>query len=387
MFNVLRALGYAMRSTSPPESIDPEKGRLEQATVSPPAHDGKPQSIFAPPTLSSPRKLLLPVHKMSGSVTSRGHSPSSSVEASELSVSPALVQKPIASILDGELVLPPQALQKETHATPQLHLFTETSFLRSISNSTGLTPSPRRKRSPISSDLSPILGFPTTDATLQSTPPFEEAAQHSPATDDSHVDIGWLVNMYLSDASTPSVELPRLPAPAVQRGSSAELPPLNVQSSVSSTTSLPATSSVEHSLVVPPEGAICGLRAYVSVGAVGGGQRPPLTPLPPSPAPLTSPADSSDVSQYSDSEATLSPPTRPLRLNRSTSADTQASAARDRKPLEQPRVLRAAQWAPHSLPITPGLPASPRTPGVRLHTTSSLSSRSRGALSPSSHRG
>jgi len=206
--------------------------------------------------------------------------------------------------------------------------------------------------------------------------------------------------LYFGEAFASSVEPPLSPASAIQTNGSVDLP-INLQSPVSPTTALP--SSIDRSLVVPPEGATRPLKAYVSVGAVGGGRRhtDPLTHFPTSsPAPLVSPAYSTDASQYSDSETsprlsqppyvlpTLQP-TQPLRLSRSTSVSSQAGAEMDRQTLEQPQIPRAVhrRQAPRSLPIPPGLPTLTRTSIASLRTSSFLSTRSRQTLSRSSHRG
>jgi hypothetical protein len=105
--------------------------------------------------------------------------------------------------------------------------------------------------------------------------------------------------------------------------------------------------------------------------------------------PLASPADSTDPSQYTDSEAGSPPPpplssqvrptlqpTQPLRLGRTTSVNVQATS-RDRqstKKSHDPRnhpIFRA-------LPTPPGQPAPLRTSSVRLFA-------SRLAPSASSH--
>ncbi|KAI0249166.1 hypothetical protein BJV78DRAFT_1229805 [Lactifluus subvellereus] len=431
LFNVLRALGPAMRSTSTPVCPDTEKGRMERGTVSRPADDWKPQSTFAPPTQDQAMRTasqahppitilhgLVPsrssskksLHKKADSATSTTrlltppdsespspcHSPTPSLGTSELSVSPALIPKSIASVSDAELALPPQALQKVTHTNPQLHLLTPSS--QSNSNVTGLTPCPRVKRSRVSSDLGPIPGSPATITAPQTTLPVVEAAPRSPAASVSptDADVGSVVNLYFSDAFASSVDSPLSPAPAIPTNGSADLPISILESTVhvSPTTPLPATSSIDHSLVVPPEGATRPLKAYVSVGAVGGGRRPtdPDTHL-------VSPADSRDASQYSDSEASppsqppyvIPPlqPTQPLRLSRSTSISAQAGAEMDRQTFEQPRVPRPVhhRQTPRSLPTLPGLPNLTRTPTARLQTRSALSTRSRKAASRSSHRG
>lgn len=436
LFNVLRALSPAIRSTSTAVGSDPEKGRLERSTVSRPADDWMPQSTFAPPTQNqvtrtapqahppittlhglvpsrpASRTSSLWAHKKTGSTTSAtrlltppdsespspSHSPSSSLGGAELSVSPTLIQKSIASVLDAELTLPPPALQIDTRSNPQLHLLTRTSSSQSNSNATGLTPGPRRKRSRVSRNLSPIAGSPATVTAPQTTLPVIEAAAQSPATSASPIDVGSLVNLYFSDAFASSDEPPLSPPSAIYTNGSADLSIASLRLSASPTTPLPATSFIDHALVVPPEDATRPLKAYVSVGAVGGGRRfthPPSRSPTSSPAPLVSPADSTDASHYSDSE-TGPPPSQPsllplfqstqsLRLSRSASVSAHASAEGDRQTLELPLVPRAVhrRQAPRSLPPTPpGPPKLTRTSIAHLHAT-----RPRREASRSSHHG
>jgi hypothetical protein len=390
-----------MRSTSAAVTVDREKGKQEQGPVSRPAFDWKPQLTFTPRKLFSARKSLSQVHKKNGSETSatgllardlsassHGHSAPASVEGAELSAP----QQPIASVFDGKLTPPPQALQIHTNA---LHLTTETSALQTKSKPRGLTPSPRRKRAPVSSDLSPILGSPV-DAPPQHIPPPVEVGQHSPPPNNSPTDVGSVVNMYLFDKPTPAVELPQFPTAAVQRGSSPDLSLSNVQSPALSTTSFRATSSVDHSLVILPEGAIRPLKGYVSVGAVGG-RKPPFPsnlPARPSPAPPLSPTHSSDATGRSDSWSTSHPsparhaiqlqPRRPTHLGRSTSADAPVSLARDSTPLERPHFLRSVYLPRSPLPARPSQLPPPRVSSARSYTPSNHSRR---ALSATSHYG
>jgi len=383
-------------------STDLEKGRLEQWTGSrpkyhwtPPATSSRPikepVAKTAPPALppdsirgtisrpSSLAKFLFQSHKKTGSANSstgllRSESLSRSPPPSPSFERPSslLVQKPIAptSILNAEVDVPPQAIQKHSQTVPRLRVDIPKSDLlprpESKSGSTGLTPSPRLKRSRVSRDLT----TPTTSLVPSSPAPFLEVTLHSPRTTVTGDGVGSLISMYLSRNSS-TVELPPFPAAVVQRDSPVD--------------DLPLTG--------PHESAGFSLKAAVSIGAVGGkkihlhssASHPELPPMP-----LASPADTTDPSQYSDSEAGSPPPpplssqvrptlqpTQPLRLNRTTSVKVQAPTSRDRQSTEQshdPRKLPVFR----ALPTPPGQPAQLRTSSVRSFT-------SRLAPSPSSH--
>ncbi|KAH9974823.1 hypothetical protein BJV74DRAFT_183974 [Russula compacta] len=382
LFSVLRALGSAMKSTS---SNDSEKGRSERGTISRPTYDWKPQSTFSsttqepamktvPPAYppgflqnsapSSLPKSLFQAHKKSGSAnsstsllkterSSRSRSSSLSLNRSESSSSTSSVRKPIApaSVLDAELAVPPEAIQKPTQ-TPQLRLLTIDLPPQLDLNSPGLAPSPRGKRSRISRDLNPVSGSPPIAVAPQSAP-FLEVTLHSPLASPLTDGVGSLISMYISRNSTMSVELPPFPVPAVQRDSPVDAPS-NIQPSGPSTTRLPTTSALDFPVIVPPEGVGFPLKAAVSIGAVGG-RKPHVHPpaahpeLPPVPA---SPAESSDASQYSDSETSTAPapqarptlqPTQPLRLIRTTSENSHVHS-RERqlsdRPVHAPQIPR-----------------------------------------------
>ncbi|KAH9953014.1 hypothetical protein BGW80DRAFT_547557 [Lactifluus volemus] len=284
--------------------------------------------------------------------------------------------------------------------TNSLHLTTETSALQNKSKPRGLTPSPRRKRAPVSSDLSPILGSPT-DAPPRHIPPSVEVGQHSQSPNGSPTDVGSVVNMYLSDKPTSAVQLPRFPSAAVQRGSSADLSLSNVQSPAFSTISLRATPSVDRPLVVLPEGAIRPLKGYVSVGAVGGG-KPSFSsdpPARPSPAPPLSPTHSTDAGRSNSRTTSHLPPARhaiqlqprrPTHLGRSTSADAQISLARGSTPSERPQFLQPIRdhRVPRStLPARPSQLPPPPPPRVSSPRSYTPSNHSRRALSATPHYG
>lgn len=370
-------------------STDSEKGRSERGTISRPMYDWKPQSRFAPVTgsvtapppppcsiaeesVSHPASLaksLFQTHKKAGSANSstgllttesplRSHSPSPNPGLSPTAV---LVQEPIASpsVLDAELDVPPEAAQKHTQTIPQPNLPTLDIPLLPDSSSTGLTPSPRGKRSRISRDPNLISGSPTSLASSLSTPPFLEVTLHSPLSSPTGDGVGSLISMYLSHDSPTSVELPPFPAAAVQRDSAIGVP----------LSSLP-------------------LKAAVSIGAVGGGRKgraPPPPPIPPHPklpsASLKSFDESTDASHYSDSDPGTPPvlpplpPTQPLRLSRMKSMDAQSRASRSS---ERP--------AFRALPMPPGRRVL-RNPSVQSSASTPASSHSHEKSSSSSHPG
>ena len=426
LFNVLRALGPAMRSTG---SADPEKSRPGRPTISRPKHDWKPPAMFsslisgpvrtsAPPArppdsirrgnVSGPSSLpKFLSHKKTGSSNSstrllttepplRFSSPSPSLDRSkfatssvlvapapvELSVPPQAIRKPApTSIVDVELSAPPQANRKHAQTGQQLRLLTSDLSPQPNSDPTGLAPSPRAKRSRVSrdGDLNLISESPTTAAASPSDAPFLEVTLHSPRSSVTGHGVSSLISMYLSRDSSTFVELPPFPAAAVPHDPSVDLP-----------------------VIVPDEGAGFSLKPAVSVGAVGGGHlhRPTSThPELPSPVPLASPGHSTDPSQYSDSEVDSPPPpplpsktrpalhsTQPLRVSRTTSVDAPSRASRDWHPAEK---VDAPQRHRHisvrALPKPPDRPAPSRTSSARSHITSQTSGHSRNGSSSSSH--
>jgi len=379
-----------MKTTS---STDSEKGRLERCKVSRPKYHWTPATFSclakepvaktAPPahppdsirgSVSRPSflaKSLFQSHKKNESANSstgllrseplaRSHSPSPSLERP----SSLLGQKPIAptSVLNAEVDVPPQAIQKRSQTIPQLDI-----SLPPRPDSIGLTPSPRSKRSRVSRDLSTTSVSTTTPS---SPAPFLEVTLHSPHTTLTGDGVGSLISMYLSRNSS-TFELPPFPAPVIQRDSSVD--------------DLPVIASQE-SVGFP-------LKAAVSIGAVGGRKRhlhssashPELPPMP-----LASPADSTDPSQYSDSEADSPPlpplpsqvrptlrPTQPLRLSRST------PTSRDWQSREQSHVPRKLTVS-RALPPVPGRPAPLRTSSVRSFASTLAPSVSRSGSTSSS---
>jgi len=390
-------------------SADSEKGRLEQCKVSRPKYHWTPPATFscpikepvtktAPPahppdsirgSVSRPpflAKSLFQSHKKNGSANSstgllrseplsRSHSPSPSLERP----SSLLFQKPIAptSVLNAEIDVPPQAIQKHSQTISQLNI--SKSDLSPRPDSIGLTPSPRVKRSRVSRDLTTTSESTTTPVVPSSPAPFLEVTLHSPRTTVTGDGVGSLISMYLSRNSS-TFELPPFPAAVVQRDSSVD--------------DLPVT--------VPHESVGFPLKAAVSIGAVGGKKRrlhesashPELPPLP-----LASPADSTDPSQYSDSEAGSPPPpplpsqvrptlrpTQPLRLSRTTSVNTQSRTSRDRQSTEQSHVPRKLHVS-RALPTPPSRPAPLRSSSVRSFASTlapSVSNLSRNGSTSSS---
>ncbi|KAH8991348.1 hypothetical protein EDB86DRAFT_1622339 [Lactarius hatsudake] len=200
------------------------------------------------------------------------------------------------SVLDAELPLLPSAIRKPTETGPQLLL--HTTDLPPQNNSTGLTPYSPPRHSRISGGLSPIPGSPSIP---QSAAPFLEVTLHSPATlkrTPTNDSVGSVVSLYFSQKSTES-DLPPFPIPAVPRDSSIGLalsdyvPPTRRVPTALAAGAIPRGEGV----ISPPK---------LSLSAVGGGYgrvRPsPVIPDSP-PAHSPSPVDSTDTSQYSDTEA------------------------------------------------------------------------------------
>ncbi|KAI0261517.1 hypothetical protein BC834DRAFT_467041 [Gloeopeniophorella convolvens] len=358
-------------------STDLEKGRSNHGSISRPAYDWTPQASFAPRTqgpvsrtappahppnsipqgqgfgsgsrLSSLRRSPFQGHRKSSASTdsssrlltpepsSRGHSPSPSLNSLD---SVSTIGRPIApaSVLDAaELSAPPQAIQKSMQTVPQLHLLTAQA---SPIGPTGLTPSPRRKRAPLSTNLSPIPGSPAVplSAAPPSAAPFHEVTLNTPAPQPSPTSDGVssLISMYFSRKSASSAELPPFPTNAGSRDSTLDF----TSTSASEVESLSAFPAVP--VLTPPEAALRPLKATVSVGAVGGARGPMATPPPlptPPPAPQALPSPglsasspsyyTTDASDYSESEAGSPPPlpsfpraptalqpTQPLRLSK-----------------------------------------------------------------------
>lgn len=297
---------------------------------------------FLQSSVSSLPKSLFHAHKKSGSAnsstsllkteqSSHSRSPSLSLNRSESSSSTSSVRKsiPPASVLDAELAVPPEAIQKPTLA-PQLKLLTIDLPPQLDLNSPGLAPSPRGKRSRVSRDLNPIPGSPPI-AVAPPSAPFLEVTLHSPLASPVTDGLGSLISMYISRHSAMSVELPPFPVPAVQRDSPVDAPS-NIQ----------------------PFGF--PLKAAVSIGAVGGRKlhaHPPAAHPELPPVPLVSPAESSDASQYSDSETSTAvpppaqvrpklQPTQPLRLIRTPSENSYAHSREQQlsdRPVHRPPLI------------------------------------------------
>jgi len=397
-----------MQSTG---SADPEKLRPERGTISRPKYDWKPRAKFpflisrpmtttAPPAhppesirrghVSGPSSLpKFLFHKKTGSANSstrlltteppsRFSSPSPSLERSKFATSSVLAQKPVAPasvvnvelsvpqvirkpapapVVDVELSVPPQVVRKHAQTGPQLRLLTSDLSPQPNSDSAGLAPSPRAKRSRVSRDLNLTSESPTTAAASPSDAPFLEVTLHSPRSSVTEHGVSSLISMYLSRDSSTFVELPPFPAAAVLHDPSVDMP-----------------------VIVPDEGVGFSLKPAVSIGAVGGGHlhRPTTHPELPPPVTLVSPG--TDPSQYSDSEVDSPPPpspplpskaqpalqsTQPLHVNRTTSVNAPSRASRDWHPTERQR-----NRSVRALPKPPDRPAPSRTSSARSHITS-----------------
>lgn len=399
IFNVLRALGPAMK---PAVSADSEKGRSKGITISRPMCDWKPQPTsepkiqgsvtkMAPPACSpdailhggrsniySLAKSLFRPHKKTRSTTSithllaptppsRTHSVTSSFGRSESLFSAPLVGEPIAPapVIDAELVgppVPPKAIQKGTQPAPSLNHFSIDLPPQHGSNPTSLSPPPRGKRSRISRDLSPIPGSPALPVV-----PFLEVTLCSPTT--SLTEDGTLINMYFSRYPTMSAELPPFPDTAGHRDSSVSLSLSGSEPPVSPATGLPAPSAVDLPVAGSSEGVGLPLKAAVSIGAVGGRPshaHPPPRPELPSVHASSLLADTTDADQYSSSKVDAPPSSV---VGAFTGASTQSRASLEGRTSVQDRpALRA-------LPLPPSRPSVSLAQNVRLHKSSSSSSR------------
>lgn len=341
--------------------------------TAPPAHS--PDTILQGRTshLRSLAKYVFRPHRKTGSTTSlthlltpsRSHSPTSSIDRSESLSSTLRVGEPIApaSVLDAELAVPPEAIQKSTHPLPRLNHLTIDFPPRHGSNSTSLSPPPRGKRSRISRDLPPILESPTMPIV-----PFLEVTLCSPTTSPTADGFGSLINMYMSRHPIMSAELPPFPDTAGHRDSSVSFLPSGSEDLVSPTTRSPP---VDLPVTVPLEGVGIPLKAAISIGAVGG--RPTHT-HPPGPRPelppvyATSPADSTDASQYSGFEADA-PTLSAESAETNVSAQSGASREGPSRSLVQDRPLLRA------LPLPSSRPAVSHAQSVQVHKSPSSSSR------------
>jgi hypothetical protein len=383
-------------------SLDPEKGQSMRGPVSRPTYDWKPQSTFAPSSQVQMMRTAPPAHPPStilqGSASrpfllgsslfqprkkpgrtdsstrlltpeplSHSHSPSRSLNDSEILVRTTVVQTPMvpASALDAELSLPPRAIRRHTDTGP-LQLLPTTD-----PSQNGLTHYSPPRHSRISGRLSPIQESPSIP---RSSAPFQEVTLHSPAVNrpPSIDGISPLVRFYFSRTSTESLDLPPLPALAIPRDSSVVLP---ITGYVPAARSVPAALSVGSRAVTPCEGVVSPPEAALSIGAVGRGYgRRPFAAIPESPpAHVVSPADSTDPSQYSDSEGESPPltrqkprpppllpvlqPTQPLRFSRGSARPSPSSEHR----LWDPPHTFLDRFAPRALPIPPSVPRSSNT--------------------------
>jgi hypothetical protein len=392
LFMVLRTLSPAIKSSY---STDSEKGRLGKVTISRPLNDTK--SLSASPSklqgqvtksttparlpggasyVSSLAKSLFRFHKRTMSTSSsthvlirepssRGHSPTSSLERSESSSSTLPVGRPTVPALNIKLPVPHEAVQKSTQPVPRVsHLKIDLPSQHGI-DFTGLSPPPRGKRSRTSRDPKPISGSPTLPIV-----PILEVTLCSPTSSPEEGPVGSLINMYISSDATISGELPPFPDTASHRDSSASLP-RSTSPSGWPATRLPALSAVDLPVGDSPEGIDSSLKAAVSIGAVGG--RPAHAHLlPPAPHPnllsarATSSAGATDGSRYSDSEGDAPP-------------SSEASAARNTKASPQSGASREGQSSVQGHPALRTLPLSrsllSQSQRVKLHKSPSSSSR------------
>jgi hypothetical protein len=175
--------------------------------------------------------------------------------------------------------------------------------------------------------------------------------------------------MYISRYPTMSAELPPFPDTAGHRDSSVSLPPSSPEPPVSPTTHLPVPSAVDLP-AVPPVRVGHPLKAAVSIGAVGGGPTASHPPglRPELPAHATSPADSTDTSRYSDSEADAP-------LSPEVCADREANASAQSSTSQEGRSSVQNRLALRALPLPPSRPAASSVQIVQLHKSPSSSSR------------
>ncbi|KAN0120953.1 hypothetical protein V8E52_004222 [Russula decolorans] len=398
LFRVLGTLSPAVKSSY---SIDSEKGRLGNVTISRPLNDTKSVSTFpseiqgqvtksATPARSpdatvqggasyvfSLAKSLFRFHKRIGSSSSstrmlmreppsRGHSPTSSLESSESSSSTLPVGRPTAPASNIELPVPHKAVQKSTQPVPRMSPLKIDLPSQHGIGFTKLSPPPRGKRSQTSRDPRPISGPPTLPIV-----PILEVTLCSPTTTPTECGVGSLINMYISSDATLSGELPPFPDTAVHRDSSASLPRSSSSPSGWPATRLPALSAVDLPVSVTPESIGSSHKAAVSIGAVGG--RPTHAHLlPPAPHPnllsarATSSAGATYGSQYSDSDGDA-PPSSEVSAARDTKASAQSGASREGQSSAQDHP------APRTLPLSRSLLSHAQS--VKLHKSPSSSSR------------
>ncbi|KAI9512974.1 hypothetical protein F5148DRAFT_560840 [Russula earlei] len=395
LFNVLRALSTAVKSTA---STDSEKGSFEGPPISRPKHDWIPQSSFAstkmetgsvtrsaPPAYppgsifhgrtsrSSLAKSLFQGRKTGNSDSSvrlltpdppsRNDSPIPNLELRGSSSSSPLLRRILSpsNVLNTGPAVPAEGVQKPKQIAQQLSLSTSDlpAFIHD-SNHSGLTPSPRGKRARISRDLNPTSESPTVSASLSTAAPFLEVTLRSPPTSPTAEVGGSVISMYFSRDSTVASELPPFPAAAVQRDSSVDLP-----------------------VAPPPEDVGLRPKAALSIGAVGGRQRParPRVPHPQRPpVRLVSPDDSTDASRYSDTEPDSPPspevraalhPTQPLRVGKTTIVNAPSRAVPERSLTSERSQKPGDRPGSRALPVPPGSPKHhARTASVLSHASS-----------------
>ncbi|KAF8274763.1 hypothetical protein EI94DRAFT_479978 [Lactarius quietus] len=433
LFTVLRVLGHAVKSPNNTVSSDPEKGKSKRAPISRPTYDWNPQSTFAPPSqaqmkrtappahppstmlqVSDPRPLFLgrslfqprkmtrstdsTTHLLTPEPLSRSHSPSLSLDGSQILVTTTVVQKPPVppSVLDVELSFPPSAIQKHTETGP-LQLVTADHPQNVL---TSYSP-PRHSR--ISSGLSPI---PESSSIPQSAASFQEVTLHSPTANRPPTTdgIGSFLSFYLSRRSPESLDPPPLPDPAVPRGSSAGL---HLTGYVPPARRVPAASSVGAHAVTLHDGVISPPQAALSIDAVGSGygrRRSSTVTSDSPPAPTVSPADSTDRSQYSDTEDEIPPPaplkplpsplpslpalqpTQPLRFSRVAMVNARPSTSSEHRSLDSPWTPLGRR-VPRALPKPPSQLGGQRSPSIYSQASSTIWTHSRQGSSSSSLSG
>ena len=394
LLKVLRTLSPAVQSFY---STDSEKGRWGNVTISRPLDDTKSLSTFPSKIQGQVTKLATPAtqgggsyvsslakslfrshktrrpgstssstHMLTREPSSRGHSPTSSLERSGSSSSTLPVERSTAPALNIDLPVPHEAVQRSTLPVPRISRLKIDLPSQQGMDFTGLSPPPRGKRSRSSRDLRPISGSPTLPIV-----PVLEVTLCSPTTSPTEGGVGSLINMYISSDATISGELPPFPDTAVHRDSSVSLPRSTSSPSGWPATRLPTLSAADLPMSVTPESIGSTLKAAISVGAVGGG--PTNAHLrPPAPHPnllsarVASSVGATDGSRYSDSEGDA-PPSSEVSAARDTKASAQSGASREGQSSVQDHT------ALRTLPLSRSLLSHAQR--VKLHKLPSSSSR------------